>query len=281
MPSRFATFIVSISLFPILAAATSIQHKTCNISGDPDVYGPGVRYGFYLQWAAITLFLFACPEKANIARTASTLSVLSVYINTFRNFQKRSVIGIEWALLWYLTSALLLYNLPVSKKGAQKSGGSLSAMLLIFSMYYMASPYVFFAALEYGKQPGCDLKVFLFTPISIYAKGFWMTMKVFSMGGAILAGPLFFIGALAALVGWFRGWGDSEVENYQEPRNIRSVILGTMAIGGGATAIAFTEMTIKINHITFPGTSFEDSGQLISLLIGGFTLVSAAFSAMR
>jgi hypothetical protein len=45
--------------------------------------------------------------------------------------------------------------------------------------------------------------------------------------------------------------------------------------------IAFTEMTLKVNHITFLNTKITDSGQLMALLIGVFTFTVSLFSAAR
>jgi hypothetical protein len=40
-------------------------------------------------------------------------------------------------------------------------------------------------------------------------------------------------------------------------------------------------MTIKMNNITFPGTHITDSGQLIALLIGAFTLFTVVASSAK
>ena len=38
------------------ALAATIQTPECEIFGDPDVYGIGIRWSFYLQWAALVVF---------------------------------------------------------------------------------------------------------------------------------------------------------------------------------------------------------------------------------
>jgi hypothetical protein len=54
-----------------------------------------------------------------------------------------------------------------------------------------------------------------------------------------------------------------------------SYVYGTLSSVLCAIAIVHVEMTIKMNNITFPGTHITDSGQLIALLIGAFTLFTA------
>jgi TctA family transporter len=54
-----------------------------------------------------------------------------------------------------------------------------------------------------------------------------------------------------------------------------------LALISGAIGIGFLEGTIKTNNITFEDTQLTDSGQLIPVLIGVFSLVSTIFDAIR
>ena len=59
------------------------------------------------------------------------------------------------------------------------------------------------------------------------------------------------------------------------------MIIGYLALVGGAFAIAFTEMTLKSNKVTFPGLSLLNSGQLLPFLIGHFTFIIAIVGAAK
>lgn len=275
------SILICLGGFSVPANARTIQTEQCDIYGDPDVYGPGVRYGFYLQWGALIIFLLAAPDRADIARAANSITTFAVYVNVFRSLHEHSLVTVDWPLLWYITSALSFWNIPVSENGAKKSGGPIFINFIIYSMYYMASPWVFFKAWVYGRQPGCQIKYFLFRPINVYSHGFWTFLKVSGTFGAITVGPLFFVLAWFALGAYFSGWGDGAVREHQEEPNAKSAALGIFTLGSGAFAIAFAEMTIKTNNITFPDTHITDSGQFIPLLIGVFSLVSAIFSALH
>ncbi|OCK85643.1 hypothetical protein K432DRAFT_400032 [Lepidopterella palustris CBS 459.81] len=262
--------------------AATIQTPECNIYGDPDVFGPGIRWSFYLQWISLVIFLFICPHEAELAREAATITTVAVYINTFRNLHhQKSLMAVEWPLLWNMTSSLNGLNWPVSKKGFRRSGGTLAAMLFTWSIYYLISPWVFFKGWTNGSQPGCSIKYFLFAPIEVYAHGFWAFMKASGVICAITIGPGTFFGAIFLLGYWISGWPDKELLTFHEEPNPISAVLGFFTLSGGAVGIAFTEMTLKVNHITFPGTSITDSGQLVALLIGVFTLIAALFSAIK
>lgn len=45
-------------------------------------------------------------------------------------------------------------------------------MLLTWFMYYVAGPWVFFKGWTQGNEDGCEIKYFLFVPITVYAEGF-------------------------------------------------------------------------------------------------------------
>jgi hypothetical protein len=62
-------------------------------------------------------------------------------------------------------------------------------------------------------------------------------------------------------------YGDTKRNGYSE--------LAPVSFVCGVFAIVWVEKNIHINEISFPGTQITDSGQLIPLIIGIFTLSSA------
>lgn len=49
----------------------------------------------------------------------------------------------------------------------------------------------------------------------------------------------------------------------------------------GAVSIAFVEKTLEVSHVTFLGNSILDSGQLILLTVGIFSLTQSLVSATK
>ena len=139
-------------------------------------------------------------------------------------------------------------------------------VLVVLAMYYLAGPWVYFKGLQIGRQPGCDVKYVIFAPISVYSKGFSTFMKVVSIMAIIPALLSLFI-ATKLVRAWFESWSEDGEEEPQKSNLIYSRILGGMQLVTGSLAIAFTEMILKTNRITFPDTHITDSGQLIPLLI--------------
>ena len=263
-------------------SAITAQSPSCEIEGDPDIYGIGIRTGFYLQWAALVIILLFNPKDGDAHRTASAITTFAVYINTFRSMRQGSLVAIDFPLLWYLTSSLTIFNWPTSKVGFQKHGGSQAMVLIIWAMYYLAGPWVYFKGLQIGRQPGCDIKYFVFAPISIYAKGLLTWFKITSVLGVITS--LVFLGIAAFLVGlWFSSWGEDleDEESDDSDNRALSQIFGFMQLSVGVFTIAFAEMDLKHNHITFPDTHITDSGQLIPFLLGLFTFGVAFVNALR
>ena len=281
-----ATCLTKPSLFLILLAlctptfAITVQTPSCEIEGDPDIYGIGIRSGFYLQWAALIIILFFNPKDGDAHRTASAITTFAVYINTFRSMRQGSLIAIDYPLLWYLTSSLTIFNWPTSEVGFKKHGGSQAMVLVIWAMYYLAGPWVFFKGLQIGRQPGCDIKYFVFAPISIYAKGLSNWFKFTSVLGIITSFILLCVAAGLVWL-WFASWGEDLGDEESEDNRILAMVFGVMQLSLGAFTIAFAEMNLKHNHITFPDTHITDSGQLIPFLIGIFTFVVAFVSALR
>jgi hypothetical protein len=262
------------------AFAITVQSPTCEIQGDPDIYGVGIRCSFYLQWASLVLILVFCPHEGAAHRTASTITTLAVYINAFRSSRHGSLVAIDFPLLWYLASILTFFNWPVTSVGLKRNGGSQAVVLVVLAMYYLAGPWVYFKGLQIGRQPGCDVKYVIFAPISIYSKGLSTFMKVVSIMTIIPALLSLFI-ATKLVRAWFESWSEDGEEEPQKANLIYSRILGGMQLVTGSLAIAFTEMILKANRITFPDTHITDSGQLIPLLIGIFTFIATSINALR
>jgi hypothetical protein len=103
-----ATSLLILALLSQSTLAATIQTTECDIIGEPDVYGPGVRLGFYLQCSSILIFQFLAPSYGDMMRPASAVTALAVYINTLRNLDLNSLVTIDWPILFFLTFILLV-----------------------------------------------------------------------------------------------------------------------------------------------------------------------------
>lgn len=107
-------FVILASVLVIVDATTvySPDPHSCEIIGDTDLYGVGVRIGSYLQWAAIFLAILLAPENAIDAFTAANVLTLAVFISFFndaiRNELGRPLLGKEMCIV--VGESLVLYS---------------------------------------------------------------------------------------------------------------------------------------------------------------------------
>ena len=74
----------------------AIQNPTCDITGDPDVYGPGFRYGFYLKSSAYLIILaFKLDDEIRTILISSNIIAFAVYANTYMGAAERDFVIIE------------------------------------------------------------------------------------------------------------------------------------------------------------------------------------------
>lgn len=270
-------------------AAANTQYdpapNSCQIIGDADVYGKGIRLSYYLQWASVVLGLWIAPEMANRTRAATNILTLSVFVNTLRGADKEnSLMVVEWYIVQYLVFWLLFFNLPTSFRHLKRSVGSLVVLLVNYCIVVLFPIWLYWrGGSDEGRKDGCEPYVFLFAPIAAYNSKWLLASKVLSTAGAAFSwAPLLgaFILLVLGLTKWSDQGADDDEDDFAATLGFRAVFTFAL-LTEGASAIAFTEKTIQVNNIIFPGADLSDSGQLIPLLIGVFTLASVFWEGLR
>lgn len=172
----------------------------------------------------------------------------------------------------------LLWNWPVTEDGAKQAALTVTIICWIWAMYYAVAPWVYWKAWEYGRtDKSCLVYNFIFTKADSYSNGLWIWNEVSSVFSPFIALILFLVGCVFIVL-WCTSIGDGDIVQFYQELQKRSAILAIRGLVCGVFSIVFTEMTIKINNITFPDSSIaSNSGQLIALLIGTFTLFRAVF----
>jgi hypothetical protein len=110
----------------------------------------------------------------------------------------------------------------------------------------------------------------------------------------LFPGATYLVIAIYSLLKWSASWGDPvRLKNLlsridaslidEDDDNDKSAIwvIRGIAVGCGAMGVGFLEATIAKNNITFPDTHLLNSGQLMPLLIGIFTLVVTICDALK
>jgi hypothetical protein len=292
----FAAIVLFTFIHSTVAATT--QTSDCQIIGDADIYGIGVRLSFYLQWVASLVQLFFCLEASATTRPAAVITVLAVFINTLYNLHSDTLVAVEWSMLYSLLTCLLSWNIPIREAmwhGLDKTGGSYFVLFLILAVFQIMCPYIIFEAWDYGRQPGCGVKFIFWATIDAYSKGWTIFLKVSWVFAPLLPGALYLGIAICSLLKWSTSWGFAagsekllstlETSLFEDEDDVSDGamvwFLRIFAFCAGAIGIGFLEATIKKNNITFPDTHLTDSGQLMPLLIGVFTLVVSICDAVQ
>ncbi|KAI9773182.1 MAG: hypothetical protein M1840_008303 [Geoglossum simile] len=282
-PASYLAIAACVFLFAGLAAATTRfddREDNCTIYGDVDVYGPGIRLGYYLQWVAVLFATWMAPDQAKTARTAANIITIAVFTNTFRGATHGSLVAAEWWIVLWLTLVLSLLNFPTDKAAFKQSTGSVGVMLLLWCMITAAQPWLYFKGLDQGHKDGCVVKVFFFTGINVY-NHVWRTL--WKIGSVIecLVGFSFLLAGIGTILWGFFGVkneaGSRENESHGDLASIftkASLTFGQLVLG--TITIVQVEMTIKVNKINLSsnGSGLLSSGQFIPFLIGLLTIVA-------
>ena len=261
----------------------SPDHNSCEIIGDPDLYGVGVRVGLFLQWAAILLAILLVPGDAISAFISVIVLNLSIFVSFFSN-----AIGNElgkllsFLELWIVakeTFVLDLGLLPASFwiYGYRERFRPLWCITMImYSLMLFALVYLIAAEQASVQRKGCedivkhDNKgiregwVIYPTLNGLLALGLclWNLWLYYSRQSRLRAhghGRLHFLS---------RRYGDWE----SQLNLIQSFVL-LFAVVDGVYAISILETSLKQHKVSTATESFSSTSQLIPFLCGLLNLL--------
>ena len=291
MDSRSKPVLPPILLLLALSAIPSVQANTqfsrepgsCDIEGDADVYGIGIRLSYYLQLLALIATVWIDPTMAKGIRVTTNILSIVLFVNTIRGANvDNSLMVVEWYIVQYLVFFMWIFNFPTTFKSMVDSTGSMACYLLINASVGVVTLWLYFKGTLIGAKEGCDVKVFFFTSFSAYAPQ-WITFNKVWGVFLTLTTPCAIIGAICIVSLKIIKW--NKVDYNPEAAEKVSVIMKGMQIVFllvfGAVSIGFTEMTLVVNNIAFPDVRLTDSGQFVPFLIGIFSLSTIAWEGFR
>ncbi|ORY09095.1 hypothetical protein BCR34DRAFT_383813 [Clohesyomyces aquaticus] len=88
--------------------------ETCDFPGNGDMYGLGIRVGYYLQWYGVLIAAWICPREVPTLRLTNTFFVASTFLALLTQVPKQAnleVVEIYITLLFTFGSSL--YLLPI------------------------------------------------------------------------------------------------------------------------------------------------------------------------
>ena len=277
-------------LLPLLAAFVApvraltqfdpADPTSCKIIGDPDIYGPGIRISFYLQWVSLMLAIWLAPETTKNIRISTNIVSLALFINVFRS--AHSLVFLEFYLVSWMTIYLLLANMPLTKALLRKSLADVTAMLVLWFMFTCAQVFMYSKGLHVGDRKDCIVWIWaadnklghpyanIYEHVAMQLVGAILFMVCLVVLVPYLVFMLFYFDTIS--MGTYE-WNSHEWSIFMKIIvTIANVILGSISI-------ATVENTIHRNNIDLSAAPLlESSGQLIALVMGILSLVTVIWT---
>lgn len=284
LPPFAATCLILALASPAAAYSTFADGPgNCQIIGDPDVYGLGIRLNYYIQWVAVVFASWIAPDQVQTAQFTSSIVTISVYTNTFHGVMYGSLIAAEWWIVYSMTFVLTLGYIPTSRTSLQSSAYSLRFLGLLWYMIIFAECWVWFKGVDIAHKEGCVIKVFaIFFEVDVYNNRWRTFFKIQSVASCIV-GIIFLPGGLFRIYTslFAKKCNDTKDEDDKAVIFLLKVGLTGFQLLFGAFAILQIEMTMRINNINVSATPLTSSGQLIPLVMGIFTLAATVWAGFN
>ncbi|KAL4998737.1 hypothetical protein BDV10DRAFT_184873 [Aspergillus recurvatus] len=228
-----AAVVLSLSV-PTHQMTQYIDGSSCDIMGDGDVYGIGVRLGYYFSWLS-GLIAVVCdnPQAVRDTRRGVILISLAVFIIIIRNTLNGSFAILEWSIVFPMAIwAPLLVLFFTSLMDQDDAPGAIS-LIAIMGSVLVSHPWVWFTRTQQGYRPECEVKGFVFTYFDFYNRHFQSFVKFLAVGYCI-GGCALIVTALVKLQRYISNRGDG---------NHRSERPADTAAGGNGQVDIFRTQT--------------------------------------
>jgi hypothetical protein len=202
-PRIFPTFTV---IFLSLLVEPSSQFTrytddpdSCQLIGDPDIYGIGLRLSFYLAYASGLIALGASHHPAlQDAKKGYNIITFAILIIFLKNTLKNSFALLEWSILF---SMVFLLPVPVFMQVIAEDlrnevdliGSGI--MLLNWGLLSVLQPWLWFTLKDQGRRPECKVKQFMAIYVDLYGHRYILYSKILAILYCVL-GVFYLFGAV-------------------------------------------------------------------------------------
>ena len=170
----------------------------CSFSGNPDIYGLGIRVGIYLQWFAYLLATKFLEERDVDIRDANTMFLLAIFIATAvlpttNQTQTHAVEGMILLYIFFGGAFSVLFPVGPVKSKDLRLRTSFFGILLRFSLVAGMATYsvwFWFFGVKNFVQESCGTYVFLFAKVSLFGHALTF-LKIAGITTMVVYGGLF------------------------------------------------------------------------------------------
>lgn len=284
-------FIISLSLFPLLAFATPTlklnieKRERCGFDGDDNTYGLGIRIGIYLQWITSSIAYNFLPKEAETMRGVNNCFQAAMFAGLlFITITKGSELyAVEaFMMLIFCMGGVCSGDSPTeageekqknySNYGASTLGSFIRFLLGVGFCAY--GVWFSFKGMDNMQHPPCSTFAFFLVRVNLYGwfRTFW---KVMFTLGAVAYAAIIIVGSPDLIVKYWkfllmrparRGSGVPSQTGGSDPKNDDTPVRITLSTAL-ILFIVSVEMMVRWNHIQGVN-SLGSTGQLLPLIIG-------------
>lgn len=244
--------------------------QTCPFSGNADLYGIGIRIGFYLQWISTLLATIFVPWEENIIRSLNLLIQSAVFLGLVLLTRQHEIRTIEPVItVWLLFGALS----SLSGSGVNPLGKFSGFFRVI--LYSAVSGYAcwwWFVGLDelLEGEPNCKIVAF-FGGVPIDGP-----FRTFNKVASILGGAICIVFLLwSLLIAHRRITGKGTiVRTVRTTARVELLVFSSVIV---ALSVAAAEYLITANQI-MDVDNISSVGQLLPLISGVLGLTQVSFS---
>jgi hypothetical protein len=282
--------------------------NSCQLIGDPDVYGIGLRLSYYLAYAS-GLIALAAGHHAAIQDAKKGLNIITfvIFIILLNNTVNNSFALLEWlivsSLVMFIPVSVFVSAIIIDIGKVDDLIGS-GIILFHWSLFCVLQPWLLFTLREQGRRSQCEAKQFFFAYLDLYNPRFVLLSKFCAiicciMGVVLIPGSIFLVGKGMAKSISLRTKDTSEsqtpadttgsAETSSDERNeagmstlekYANYLKAGMALTGVYT-IVYTEKMISGNNIDLSDVPLSSTGQLVPFIVGLCTFVSTIWAILK
>ncbi|KAL4911172.1 hypothetical protein BDW74DRAFT_172636 [Aspergillus multicolor] len=161
---------------------------SCQIHGDGDVYGIGVRLGYYFSWVSGLIAVILNNRRAvRDTRRGVILISLAVFVITIKNTLDGGFAALEWSIVFPMAIWAPLFVLLVPAFGDSEDPPGAIALFALGGTVLVVHPWVWFTRVQQGRREGCDVDTFVLRYFDMY-NSHWIGFQRFVAVGYCLVG---------------------------------------------------------------------------------------------
>lgn len=260
----------------------------CEIDGNRDLYGRGIRLSFYLQWISTLLVTLFKQEEEQLMRVVNLILQLAVFAALLFLTVNDDLYAFEAMIaFWLLFGALS--SLTGDGFSPLRTLGGLARTVMYAALSGYGLWFWYMGGLDTLKETPCE-PILFYGGVSTTNAGFRTFGKVMSFFGLVVCGLLMVSSVGLAMIRMWKAvehrmednatGTEGRVETMRRrgrpQTELSLLVLSVFVI---VFSILSAEELIKDNHVVDVNDVF-DAGQLIPLLIGAMGLFSTLLSIL-